>query len=98
FRSALFFFSSRRRHASSKRDWSSDVCSSDLKADQAVRGSGPRSLGSEGCRCADGTRSVLGTALDVFAFPDYASTHSRRCIVNEESIEAAVAKLNGGGL
>src|SRR5699024_11419784 len=26
----LFFFSSRRRHTISKRDWSSDVCSSDL--------------------------------------------------------------------
>src|SRR5699024_11433648 len=26
-----FFFSSRRRHTRSKRDWSSDVCSSDLK-------------------------------------------------------------------
>ena len=26
----MFFFSSRRRHTSSKRDWSSDVCSSDL--------------------------------------------------------------------
>src|SRR5699024_12201538 len=26
----IFFFSSRRRHTSSKRDWSSDVCSSDL--------------------------------------------------------------------
>src|SRR5215510_4160202 len=29
----LFFFSSRRRHTSWPRDWSSDVCSSDL-ADQ----------------------------------------------------------------
>src|SRR5699024_11791392 len=28
----LFFFSSRRRHTRSKRDWSSDVCSSDLDA------------------------------------------------------------------
>src|SRR5699024_11754835 len=28
----LFFFSSRRRHTRSKRDWSSDVCSSDLAA------------------------------------------------------------------
>src|SRR5699024_12086910 len=28
----LFFFSSRRRHTRSKRDWSSDVCSSDLQA------------------------------------------------------------------
>src|SRR5438874_9925038 len=27
----LFFFSSRRRHTRSLRDWSSDVCSSDLK-------------------------------------------------------------------
>src|SRR5699024_11733553 len=27
---AFFFFSSRRRHTRSKRDWSSDVCSSDL--------------------------------------------------------------------
>src|SRR5205809_6354817 len=26
----LFFFSSRRRHTSCSRDWSSDVCSSDL--------------------------------------------------------------------
>src|SRR2546422_11074605 len=27
---ALFFFSSRRRHTRCSRDWSSDVCSSDL--------------------------------------------------------------------
>ena len=26
----MFFFSSRRRHTSIERDWSSDVCSSDL--------------------------------------------------------------------
>src|SRR5207249_9225455 len=30
----FFFFSSRRRHTRSKRDWSSDVCSSDLRADE----------------------------------------------------------------
>src|SRR5215510_9040793 len=29
--SALFFFSSRRRHTRWPRDWSSDVCSSDLQ-------------------------------------------------------------------
>src|SRR5699024_12061868 len=28
----MFFFSSRRRHTRSKRDWSSDVCSSDLSS------------------------------------------------------------------
>src|SRR5437868_9362921 len=30
-RGFVFFFSSRRRHTRSKRDWSSDVCSSDLE-------------------------------------------------------------------
>src|SRR5206468_9566099 len=30
--SFFFFFSSRRRHTRSDRDWSSDVCSSDLPA------------------------------------------------------------------
>src|SRR5690349_23619296 len=29
----FFFFSSRRRHTRSLRDWSSDVCSSDLERD-----------------------------------------------------------------
>src|SRR5690349_5127227 len=34
--SALFFFSSRRRHTRSLRDWSSDVCSSDLDESSRV--------------------------------------------------------------
>src|SRR5699024_8924327 len=33
----FFFFSSRRRHTRSKRDWSSDVCSSDLGPDLRFR-------------------------------------------------------------
>src|SRR5699024_11684104 len=43
-----FFFSSRRRHTRSKRDWSSDVCSSDLTPPCAGRASkrGCVSLGS----------------------------------------------------
>src|SRR5690349_22104269 len=38
----FFFFSSRRRHTRSLRDWSSDVCSSDLLRDihDMVRGTG----------------------------------------------------------
>src|SRR5206468_5678243 len=36
----FFFFSSRRRHTRSDRDWSSDVCSSDL----AGRGGIPREV------------------------------------------------------
>src|SRR5438105_5833687 len=31
----FFFFSSRRRHTRSTRDWSSDVCSSDLELPSA---------------------------------------------------------------
>src|SRR5207253_5512570 len=31
---AMFFFSSRRRHTRWPRDWSSDVCSSDLEWDR----------------------------------------------------------------
>src|SRR2546429_10029169 len=30
YRACIFFFSSRRRHTRCSRDWSSDVCSSDL--------------------------------------------------------------------
>src|SRR5438067_5847898 len=32
----FFFFSSRRRHTRSKRDWSSDACSSDLHRHRAA--------------------------------------------------------------
>src|SRR5450830_463288 len=39
---SLFFFSSRRRHTRSKRDWSSDVCSSDLGRGGRRRGGGRR--------------------------------------------------------
>src|SRR5207247_6499980 len=40
---ALFFFSSRRRHTRSTRDWSSDVCSSDLIGDTLLNGRSQRS-------------------------------------------------------
>src|SRR5438445_9587740 len=33
----FFFFSSRRRHTRYWRDWSSDVCSSDLQVPRAAR-------------------------------------------------------------
>src|SRR5207253_6640067 len=37
YRLSVFFFSSRRRHTRWPRDWSSDVCSSDLERLSAVR-------------------------------------------------------------
>src|SRR5699024_11500544 len=47
-----FFFSSRRRHTRSKRDWSSDVCSSDL---------GPESRSGAGRRHQIGFQALGGT-------------------------------------
>src|SRR5690606_40041418 len=48
-----FFFSSRRRHTRFSRDWSSDVCSSDLHR------------GHRGCRCADDEQRIgILDALD----------------------------------
>src|SRR3989442_1156662 len=44
---SFFFFSSRRRHTRCGRDWSSDVCSSDLAA---ARSTPPRRWG-----CSDST-------------------------------------------
>src|SRR5437868_431394 len=47
----FFFFSSRRRHTRSKRDWSSDVCSSDLtfcKAAGMAEAAGPVLPGTAG--------------------------------------------------
>src|SRR5436305_14599186 len=38
---AYFFFSSRRRHTRCGRDWSSDVCSSDLEGQAAPLGKTP---------------------------------------------------------
>src|SRR3712207_8499366 len=43
--SFFFFFSSRRRHTRYWRDWSSDVCSSDLGQFVALFGSADRYLG-----------------------------------------------------
>src|SRR5256884_3941566 len=40
----MFFFSSRRRHTRCSRDWSSDVCSSDLSCDSLGSFSCPRGI------------------------------------------------------
>src|SRR5205809_7201807 len=41
-----FFFSSRRRHTRCSRDWSSDVCSSDLKTGVPMAAISPTSASS----------------------------------------------------
>src|SRR5690606_39388862 len=65
----FFFFSSRRRHTRFSRDWSSDVCSSDLPYPGPARWTACRRRSRSGCprsrglrdrryrRCAEGNRS-----------------------------------------
>src|SRR5438067_13716969 len=54
-----FFFSSRRRHTRSKRDWSSDVCSSDLRGG-LLGGSGGRVVAIDGVTLQIGRGECLG--------------------------------------
>src|SRR5438874_13051107 len=56
----LFFFSSRRRHTRSLRDWSSDVCSSDLGIAASVGNVLDRTAASPGhLECEGVARSTL---------------------------------------
>src|SRR5699024_1288831 len=57
---SLFFFSSRRRHTRSKRDWSSDVCSSDLADDDEHVVFAPAGLGVVECGAGVGSGEVEG--------------------------------------
>src|SRR3989449_7339768 len=59
----LFFFSSRRRHTRCSRDWSSDVCSSDLSAQDRPLRVGVIGLGT-------GTIAAYGREGDSYRFYD----------------------------
>src|SRR2546421_809089 len=59
----FFFFSSRRRHTISDRDWSSDVCSSDLTA--RVLGVRRLDLGPQGGSVLFEERSAIDPATVV---------------------------------
>src|SRR6266403_2974170 len=55
----FFFFSSRRRHTRSLRDWSSDVCSSDLPSWRSVCSATPKNCGKTSARpCRSEERRV----------------------------------------
>src|SRR5438874_3563424 len=73
----FFFFSSRRRHTRSLRDWSSDVCSSDL-------GAGTRPLGPEFNSASGRTRGGVGAGP---CWEEFSSAAGR------SSAEAAVGLL-----
>src|SRR5438067_8301569 len=68
----LFFFSSRRRHTRSKRDWSSDVCSSDLS-------SGNSRVSSSRAIDEDDFAQILGPAREELTrlFPELVPSSER---------------------
>src|SRR5207249_11510466 len=93
----LFFFSSRRRHTRSKRDWSSDVCSSDLRVTD------PRAHGETFARPEGWLRIGAGiryTAADKTALNDVQMRRESRGRREDFAILRKVRKLhpwNGKG-
>src|SRR5438128_8222785 len=72
FHAYIFFFSSRRRHTRCYRDWSSDVCSSDLSR----AASAYEDTVTVGARCA---RASAYDPADAAALPRRMSdSHDRR--------------------
>src|SRR5207253_5338339 len=81
------FFSSRRRHTRWPRDWSSDVCSSDLGADQAHEDDTLRAL-----RAATEARVALGERFAVRAAVE------RLTGTDVEAVRALLAQAAAGDL
>src|SRR5690606_40787398 len=94
----FFFFSSRRRHTRFSRDWSSDVCSSDLPrpcapvADQAS----DRSTLMFGKR-ATFPDTAASRAPGAGAAPETGAAQARQPTVREESDRKSVVEGKRGG-
>src|SRR2546422_5303958 len=75
----FFFFSSRRRHTRCSRDWSSDVCSSDLRINDQLEPGGD---------------SLLPVAFLVFSVPDRKGDrlHATR---SERGVVVGIPRLHG---
>src|SRR2546421_5324753 len=85
----FFFFSSRRRHTRSDRDWSSDVCSSDLAGFHAIVLSGDATVIIEPAARA---RSRQYVSYDQRDAPKEANTPSCLLFGAERSEERRVGK------
>src|SRR5439155_14365358 len=90
----LVFFSSRRRHTAWPRDWSSDVCSSDLNA--SVPSAGPSAEGTlafvEGApteKLPGGKRFLEAYAKAAFREPSEAYRSEERRVGKEGSTQEA---------
>src|SRR5207249_6163227 len=88
----FFFFSSRRRHTRSKRDWSSDVCSSDLSV--TLSAASPQSITVD-YNTADGTATAPADYVaksGTLTFPANSTTPQSITIIVNRSEERRVGK------
>src|SRR5690606_19555208 len=93
----FFFFSSRRRHTRFSRDWSSDVCSSDLPAGMEARLEHELAavLGSSSARLLlDAARRRAGPDLDTVAAIIGEASQDLR--FNQRRMEAALENMSQG--
>src|SRR5215217_8578270 len=75
----MFFFSSRRRHTRYWRDWSSDVCSSDLEPLAVAYVPDPKAKGLDVLVRGWVAAGVEGARLEVYGLDrDRAEAHLRR--------------------
>src|SRR5437868_10063004 len=88
----FFFFSSRRRHTRSKRDWSSDVCSSDLDPAPAQR-HGPGHAAGQG---QDLVRRIGSVTLRGHDHIDQQQDEDRQ--IGRASCRERVENAEGGGV
>src|SRR3712207_4652721 len=77
-----FFFSSRRRHTRYWRDWSSDVCSSDLGESVLAHVGAIRELARRGAEAFDYGNALRGLAAshgdaEAFAYPGFVPAYIR---------------------
>src|SRR6266513_2229559 len=89
--SLYFFFSSRRRHTRSKRDWSSDVCSSDLRVSSRTArwgAPGPGGAGEGADPPGPGARLLHGLEVVVVRFLDAGEHLVRRGRSGDQTLYA----------
>src|SRR6266496_1476999 len=85
----FFFFSSRRRHTRSLRDWSSDVCSSDLA-----------SVGIGGITLGGGVGYLVrkhGLTIDDLLAAEIVTADGEQLVVDEGSYPDLFWAIRGGG-
>src|SRR6266436_1918520 len=96
----VFFFSSRRRHTRCSRDWSSDVCSSDLSVDLPVNADFESGYAREPKDVAENVRLCVETGVAGLSIEDSTGDSSRPLFelpLAVERLAAARAAIDATG-